>query len=140
MEEERFIRTVAEQLHVDRDGAEKIISAVFHELHDRLTPKEAADAAAQMPSGLKRLWTSNEFPGRQVKRLHKARFIREVAQLAEIPEDEASHALTVVFRVLQDLLKSPTGQEGEAWDIFSQLPKDLKQVWLSAARSQTRQP
>lgn len=139
MEEEQIIHAVAEQMHVDKERSQKIISAVFHELHDRLTPKEAAHAAAQMPSGLKRMWTSYEFPGRQVRRLHKSEFTREVAQRAEIPEDEAAHALTVVFRVLQELLQSPTGQEGEAWDIFSQLPKDLKQVWISAARPQPRQ-
>ncbi|MGZ3689780.1 MAG: hypothetical protein ACXVBW_15870 [Bdellovibrionota bacterium] len=44
--------------------------------------------------------------------------------------------MRVVFGTLQAALKSPTGQEGEAWDIFRQLPKDLKKVWLSAARSQ----
>jgi hypothetical protein len=38
-----------------------------------------------------------------------------------------------VFKVLQVLLQSPTGQEGEAWDVFSQLPKDLKRMWLAAA-------
>ncbi len=30
-------------------------------------------------------------------------------------------------------LKSPTGQEGEAWKLFSQLPKDLKHLWTAAA-------
>jgi hypothetical protein len=37
--------------------------------------------------------------------------------------------------VLQRLLGSTTGMEGEAWDIFSQLPKDLKRLWLEAAVS-----
>jgi uncharacterized protein (DUF2267 family) len=136
MEEEKFIHTVAGQLSVDNEGAKKIVSAVFRELHDRLTSKEAADAAAQMPTGLKRLWMASEFPGREVRRIHKREFVREVAELAEIQENEASHAVKVVFRTLQTLLKSPTGQEGEAWDIFSQLPKDLKKIWIDAARPQ----
>jgi hypothetical protein len=37
-----------------------------------------------------------------------------------------------VFATLQDLLGSPSGTEGEAWDVMSQLPKDLKKVWLHA--------
>jgi uncharacterized protein (DUF2267 family) len=136
MEEERFIHTVAEQLGVDRESAWKIISAVFRELHDRLTPKEAADAGAQMPGRLRSTWASFESPGREVKRIHKAEFVRKVSQLAELPESDAARAVRVVFGTLQALFKSRTGQEGEAWDIFSQLPKDLKKVWLDAARSQ----
>jgi uncharacterized protein (DUF2267 family) len=136
MEDERFIHTVAQQLKVDTEKAKKIVSAVFGELHDRLTPKEAADTAAQMPAGLKRLWMASEFPGRQVNRIHKTEFIRRVSELAEIPEGEAAHAVRVVFGALQALLRSPTGQEGEAWDIFSQLPKDLKKIWIAAARPQ----
>ena len=134
MEEEKFIHTVAEQLTVDKQQARKIIAAVFRELHDRLTSKEAVDAAAQMPTGLKRLWLAFESPGREVRRIHKSDFIREVSERAEIQEAEASHAVKVVFQALQTLFHSPTGQEGEAWDIYSQLPKDLKKLWMDAAR------
>jgi hypothetical protein len=35
--------------------------------------------------------------------------------------------------VLQKALGSLTGKEGEAWDIYSQLPKGLKNLWLSSA-------
>jgi uncharacterized protein (DUF2267 family) len=140
MEEEKFIHTVAEQLTVDKQQARKIVAAVFRELHDRLTPKEAVDAAAQMPTGLKRLWLAFESPGREVRRIHKSDFVREVSERAEIQEAEASHAVKVVFQTLQRLFQSPTGQEGEAWDIFSQLPKDLKKLWTNAARLQPQRP
>jgi len=136
MEEEKFIRSVSEQLGVDHERAWTIISAVFRELHDRLSPKEAADAGAQLPHRLKSLWASLESPGREVKRIHKVEFVRKVSELAAVSESEAAHAVRVVFGALQTALKSPTGQEGEAWDIFSQLPKDLKKIWLSAARPQ----
>jgi uncharacterized protein (DUF2267 family) len=138
MEEEKFIHIVAEQLTVDKQQAGKIMAAVFRELRDRLTPKEAADAAAQMPTGLKRLWMASESPGREVSHIHKANFIREVSERAEIQEVEASHAVKVVFGLLQELFRSPTGQEGEAWDIYSQLPKDLKKLWMRAARQTPR--
>jgi uncharacterized protein (DUF2267 family) len=135
MEEEQFIHIVAEQLKVDHDRAGKIISAVFCELHDRLTSKEAADVEAQMPGKLRSLWASFETPGREVKRIHKTEFDRKVAELAGISEIEAPRAVKTVFGALQTALKSPTGQEGEAWHIFSQLPKDLKRMWLEAARA-----
>ena len=138
MEEQQFIHAVAQHLSVDREAAQRIVAAVFHELHDRITSKEASDAAAQMPAGLKRLWTASEFPGREVRRIHKSEFMREVSQRAEISEIDAPRAVRAVFAVLQRLLKSPSGQEGEAWDIYSQLPKDLKKVWTAAAKEQTR--
>ncbi len=140
MEEEKFVHTVAEQLTVDKQQARKIVAAVFRELRDQLTPKETADAAAQMPTGLRRLWLASESPGREVRRIHKSEFIREVSERAEIQEAEASHAVKVVFQTLQGLFQSPTGQEGEAWDIFSQLPKDLKKLWMEAARLQSQRP
>ena len=46
--------------------------------------------------------------------------------VAEISRIQTSGSLTAVFKALQILMNSPTGPEGEAWDIFSQLPKDLK--------------
>ena len=51
---------------------------------------------------------------------------------------EAAHVdaqlVAAVFATLQELLGSPTGIEGEAWDVMSQLPKDLKKLWLGAHR------
>jgi len=136
MDEQEFIHTVAEQLNVEKEQAKKIVSAVFHELHDRLTLKEANDAAAQLPEGLKSLWRTGDYPGREVKRTHKPQFLRSIAEHAEIPESEATHATRVVFKALQTVLHSTSGMEGEAWDIFSQLPKDLKKVWVAAAKPQ----
>ena len=136
MQEEKFIRTVAEQLVIDRQQARMIVEVVFRELRDRLTPKEAVDAAAQMPTGLREIWLASESPGRGVRRIHRADFIREVSERADIQEVEASHAVKAVFHALQILFQSPTGQEREAWDIFSQLPKDLKKLWMEAARLQ----
>ena len=138
MQEERFVHTVAEQLTIDKEQANKIITAVFLELRDRLTPKESADVAAQMPGRLRDLWTASESAQRKVRRIHRKDFVREVSERAQVQEVEASHAVKVVFRGLQMMLQSPTGQEGEAWDIFSQLPKDLKKLWLDASRLQLR--
>ena len=138
MDDLAFIGEVAGRLGCDRHHAENIIYAVFRELRDRLTPREAADVAAQLPSALKHFWREQERSDRQVERTHVSDFvarIREWAALAD--DDEADRAVRVVFRELQKLLGSSTGMEGEAWDVFSQLPKDLKKLWVaSAARAQ----
>ncbi len=133
MEEGKFFYEIASRLKMSKERAEEVATAVMRELHDRLTPREANDFAAQLPGGIKQMWHGFDTPDRTVERIHKRDFIRYVAEEAGIPEDEASKAVMVVFKVVQMLLQSPTGQEGEAWDIFSQLPKDLKRAWLEAA-------
>jgi uncharacterized protein (DUF2267 family) len=133
MDKFTFIRQVAQRLHCDERRAEGITFAVFQELRDRLTPAEAADVAAQLPTALKHLWQEEEQPDRQVKRTHVAEFVGRIRQRAALPDGpEAERAVKAVFGVLQALLGSPTGKEGEAWDVFSQLPKDLKMLWLAA--------
>lgn len=133
MNEKLFLRKVAGRVACDEQRAEALTFAVFLELRDRLSPKEAGDVAAQLPSGLKELWGSPEHPDRGVRKIHQAQFLGEVRKVAALVDDsEAERAVLAVFRTLQEALGSPTGREGESWDIFSQLPKDLKRLWLAA--------
>ncbi|MFN8644142.1 MAG: DUF2267 domain-containing protein [Candidatus Binatia bacterium] len=100
----------------DEQRAESITFVVFQELRVRITPTEAANVAAQLPTGLKRLWLEGERSDRPVDRMHMAEFIGRVRQHAALPDDaEAERGTRAVFAVLQHLLGSPTGTEGEAW-------------------------
>ncbi len=133
MKEKSFVQQVADRLDCDERRAETLIFSVFQELRDRLTPDEAADVAAQLPTSLKMLWLSFERPNRKVRRIHEGQFLREVARMAGLDDEfESEAAVTAVFAVLQEALGSPTGTEGEAWHVLSQLPADLKRLWLSA--------
>jgi uncharacterized protein (DUF2267 family) len=133
MDERAFIRHVAGRLGADEGRAEAITFAVFQELRDRLPPKEAADVAAQLPAPLRRMWQERDRPGRQVTKMHESEFVGRVRRTALLPDDaEAERGVRAVFTELQRLLGSPTGKEGEAWDVFSVLPKDLKLLWLAA--------
>jgi uncharacterized protein (DUF2267 family) len=135
MDMQSFIRRVADQVRCDERRAEALTFAVFQELRERLTPKEAADVASQLPTQLKGLWMAFERPTRPVHRVHAAEFIGEVRRMAALDDDrEAERAVIAVFSALQQLLQSPSGLEGEAWDVMSQLPKDLKKLWLAAAQ------
>jgi len=134
MKERAFFTQVATALLCDAARAEALSFVVLQELRERITPKEAADVAAQLPAGLKRLWLENERADRAVARTHRADFIGRVRQRAALPDDaEAERGVRAVFGALQLLLGSPTGIEGEAWDVFSQLPKDLKLLWIESA-------
>jgi uncharacterized protein (DUF2267 family) len=138
MDEVTFIRQVADRLRCDAPRAEAVTFAVFRELRNRLTAKEAADVASQLPSGLRRLWQEPDRAERPAEKVHAQEFVGRVRQFAALPDDgEAERAVRVVFATLQRLLGSPTGLEGEAWDILSVLPKDLKMLWLSAGEHAT---
>jgi len=133
MDENRFLRDVAERLGCDRERAEAVTFAVFRELHDRLTPKERGDVAAQLPTGLLHLWTEGPPGDRAPTRIRAEEFVGRIRRFAVLPDDrEAERAVRAVFSELQRLLGSATGLEGEAWDVFSVLPKELKKLWLSA--------
>jgi uncharacterized protein (DUF2267 family) len=139
MDDVTFIRDVGAQLGLDDRRATDVVYAVFRELRDRLTPREAGDVAAQLPSALRHLWQEQDRPDRPVDRTHAVEFVGRVRYWTALHDDtEAARAVRTVFRELQKLLGSPTGKEGEAWDIWSQLPKDLKKLWLAAAEPEGR--
>ena len=87
-----------------------------------------------VPTALKRMWEAGDRPAHGHERVHKAEFLGRVRVHAVLPDDaEAERAVRAVFGALQRLLGSRTGLDGEAWDIFSQLPKDLKALWVESA-------
>jgi len=135
MDDQKFLHEVANLVGSDLRRAEALTFAVFQELRDRITPREAGHVAAQLPKRLKMMWMSLERPDRKVRRVHELEFVGEVRRMAGLADDtEAERAVVTVFAVLQKLLGSPSGMEGEAWDIMSQLPKDLKKLWMSASQ------
>ena len=129
MNTKAFYDLVAETLELDdRAKVAEITATVLHALRDRLTPDEAAQACAQLPLPLKRVWEVDDEPDRRPIRLHRPEFyarVRVDAGLAS--EREARDATFAVFGALKEQL-SP----GEADDILAQLPKDLKEVWTAA--------
>jgi uncharacterized protein (DUF2267 family) len=133
MNEKSFIRDVADRAECDERRAEILTFAVFQELRDRLTPNEAAKVAAQLPHSLKMLWMSFDRPDRRVRRVHESQFLNEVARMTALDsEDEAERAVIAVFGALQDALGYLGGAAGTAGHVMSQLPNDLKRLWLAA--------
>ncbi len=128
-----FFAQVSEAMGCTRHRARELTRAVFRELHDRLTWGEGNDVAAQLPQTLKKLWNEFDRPRTLPIKLHRRAFVAHVRKHAAVETDEeAERAVRAVFHALQLLLGSARGLEGEAWDVFSQLPKDLKKLWIAA--------
>jgi uncharacterized protein (DUF2267 family) len=131
MEANHFYEKVAAELACDRKRAEALTLVVLQELRDRLTAKESSDLAAQLPLPLQRVWREGETPERAPRKMHAPEFIGRIRKRGVLPDDaEAERAVRAVFRPLRALLGSPSGLTGEAWDVFSVLPKDMKPLWL----------
>ena len=133
MNQKEFIARVAHRTGTKIEEALATTYAVFRELRERITPQEAFHVASQLPVDLQVPWLENERIDREVRKTHETEFVARVRYFAGLADlDTAERGVRAVFATLQDALGSPDGTEGEAWDVFSQLPKDLKKIWLSA--------
>lgn len=123
-----YRRVMDETGQPNREAIKRGTAAVFHALRDRLTPEEADQALAQLPRDLKLVWEEGEVPGRKPVKLHRKEFYERVKRDAGLKSIREARFLTIgVFAALKEQL-SP----GEADDILSQLPRDLKGVWEDA--------
>lgn len=108
--------------------ARQATKAVLQTLRDRLTPDEARHAAAQLPAELKRMWMTDDRRDRRPLKLHRREFYDRVKRQADLPTVRKAELVTdAVFAALKEQLS-----EGEADDILTQLPRDLKSVWVHA--------
>jgi Ala-tRNA(Pro) deacylase len=135
MATETFYRTVMETSGDERrETSKRATAAVFHALRDRLTPEEADQAAAQLPTELKEVWAAGDRPGRRPVKMDREEFCARVQQEAALASSREARWMTLaVFAALKEQL-SP----GEAEDVFAQLPKDLKEIWAEAQAERRR--
>ena len=124
-----FYRKVIEETgQTNREAVKQGTAVVLRALRDRITPEEAAQAAAQLPRELKAVWEEGETPDREPVKLHRKEFYDRVKKEAGLASIREARFLTIaVFAALKGQL-SP----GEADDILAQLPRDLKEVWEEA--------
>ena len=129
MTAQAFYRTVMKEAEpMDLGDAKRASAAVMHALRDRLTPAEAADAAAQLPRALQSVWRYGEARGRRPVTMHRKEFFERVRGEAGLDSwREARDVTGAVFHALKVTL-SP----GETEDIVAQLPADLKAIWHDA--------
>lgn len=114
------------------EDAEHVVTAIFTALRDRITPEEADDVWSQLPTAWKELWDSGSWwekmgsRMRGMNKLNRDEFVARVRM--HIPNDvPAEQAVRAVFHALKEQI-SP----GEAADVSSQLPEDLRTLWKAA--------
>lgn len=74
-----FYRLVMkEAAPMDLGEAKRTAAAVMHALRDRLTPSEAADAAAQLPRALQSVWRYGKADGRRPVKMHRKEFFERI--------------------------------------------------------------
>ena len=123
-----YRRVIDETGQVDREAVKRGTAAVLHALRDRLMPTEAAQAAAQLPRGLKEVWSAGDRPDRRPIKMHRKDFYERVRREAGLKNAREARFLTIgVFAALKEQLSG-----GEADDVLAQLPRDLKDVWEDA--------
>ena len=115
-----------------REEAEQVVTTVFQTLRDRITPEEADDVWAQLPSAWKELWDTGSWWEKVsarvqgMNKLHRDEFIARVCGGIS-PLIPAEQAVRIVFHALKQQI-SP----GEAADVSAQLPEDLRTFWKAA--------
>jgi uncharacterized protein (DUF2267 family) len=123
-----YRRVIDETGQADREAVKRGTAAVLHALRDRLMPTEAAQAVAQLPRGLKEVWSAGDRPGRKPVKMHRTAFYERVRREAGLKSVREARFLTLgVFAALKEQLSG-----GEADDVLAQLPRDLKDVWEDA--------
>jgi uncharacterized protein (DUF2267 family) len=110
------------------DEARAATAAVLHALRDRLTPREAEQAAAQLPAELKDMWRAGSTTTWPPIKMHRRDFLERVKTEAGLADQATTERVVdAVFAALKDQLS-----DGESDDILAQLPGDLKRVWVQA--------
>ncbi len=108
--------------------ARQATAAVLQALRDRLTPREAEQAAAQLPAELRELWNGGPVSSWPPVKMDRQEFLERVKVEGGLPDVQtAALVVDAVFAALKEQLS-----DGESDDILAQLPRDLKRVWVHA--------
>jgi uncharacterized protein (DUF2267 family) len=124
-----FYRTVAKTGHqTDRQLVRRATAAVLQALRDRLTPDEADQVFAQLPTELKEVWAEGQQAERAPLKMGLEEFCERVAREGGLSSTREARWMTLaVFAALKEQISA-----GEARDVMAQLPKALKELWEEA--------
>jgi uncharacterized protein (DUF2267 family) len=115
----------------DEEEALSVLRVVLHQLRDRLTPEEAVELGAQLPTIVRGIYYEGWRPSRTPERIRsKQAFLDEITKklLPRRPGPE---------RAVQDVfaLVAHHCDPGEISQVIDQLPADLKKLWPEHART-----
>lgn len=116
-----------------KDLAWNALRSVLHALRDRLVPEEMFQLSAQLPMLIRGLFFEGYHYGDKPEKFHvdelKNRISETFGPLAEIDPEVVFKS---VLLVLYDHIS-----EGELQDIYSNMPKDIQQLWDESLKTYT---
>lgn len=120
-----FIKQLCEVGKLEAGMAECAAVSVVNALLHRIQPDEAMDLRAQLPRKLLE-FLPREGPEKRVRSFGKSReeFLRVVAEDLGKDASEVEPLVRAVFQGLREHVS-----EGEAQDVESNLPPDLRDLW-----------
>lgn len=135
MQADEFLKKVRSRAGLSSDErARQVTDAVFETIRARISHGGADNIASQLPKDIKKLWESGmvEHLARSlsgVERMDLSEFLARVQNAAHLGSvDEAEEVTRAVFRTLQEQITS-----GSRYAIQSQLPEDIRDLWLTSA-------
>jgi uncharacterized protein (DUF2267 family) len=138
MNKHEFIESVQESLQLPSpEITEEAVRVVLSLFSHRLTPNEAAEVKAQLPTALKALWQSNTWFSSfaslsNQKQLTYSKPEQLYAMIRnELDKKQIVTSVESLTQTVLHLLKEEIS-EGESKDIEAQLPRDIKSLWQAA--------
>lgn len=124
MTKDEFLRTVQERLGlVDKREAETAVRSVLAATADRLTPQEANDLAGQLPHEIA------DFVRRRPGGVQKMDYDTYIERIRHDLDLEGPMQTERVTRGTLSVVRDAVG-EGEWQDVVSQLPMDMKEMFV----------
>lgn len=110
----------------DQAASYKVLRAVLHQLRDRLTVEETADFAAQLPLMVRGLFFEHWQPHKVPRKVRSRKAFLDELSAEVLPHTyPVEWAVTTVFGLLARHCDA-----GEIAHVQSQLPEDIKELWL----------
>ncbi|MFF3636870.1 DUF2267 domain-containing protein [Streptomyces sp. NPDC002250] len=125
MDEQDFVRTVAERTGLSRQEAADLTRATLETLAHRLSAGEARDLITELPEGLAEAVRRGATD--RIERFGHQDGVRRVAERTMLKEEEADRGVRTVLAVLREAIS-----EKEFNDLMSQLGTDFSQAIESA--------
>ena len=120
-----WLKELTDELGFDRDHAWRMLRSYLQVLRDRLNTDEAAQLAAQLPLVVRGAFYEGFAPSRQpVKLRSREEFISQLAERAQpLDRETAERSADAITSLLERHIT-----EGELDDVFSQMPKELREA------------
>lgn len=127
----RMVQAVADATRFDRDRSERALFVASCMLCRRLTPDEARDLIAQLPSMLQP--QLDQCVGGPDRSVTTQAIVDELSRSLGVTAESASESLRAVCKVIAENVSS-----GQIKEVRGQLPEEMKTLFPTAARSRRR--